>query len=103
VQAGCTHVHPCCLKRHVHPSVYCTLQRAFTEQKAVTYKKAGACFKVTAGIPPQSVCCIGHHPGEMVASLWEDVSFSIAPSAAGKAGEDEPADGKSAGLRSRLV
>ena len=36
-------------------------------------------------------------------SLSEDVSFSIAPSAAGKAGEDEPADGKSAGLRSRLV
>lgn len=102
--AGMHYVHPCRLNRRLHPSVYCMLQRAFTEQKIVAYKKEGACLKVTACIPPRrctAVCIIQEKWLHL--SLWEDVSFSTAPSAEGRAGEDESADGKSAGLRSRLV
>lgn len=49
-----TGLHPC-LSHCLHPSVACMLQRASAEQKALTYKKEGACFKATACIHPERV------------------------------------------------
>lgn len=48
-----THLRPCYLNLHLHPSVYCMLQRASAEQKALTYKKE--CFKATVCIHPERV------------------------------------------------
>ena len=50
-----THLHPYYLNCRLHPSVYCMLQRAPAEQKALTYKKEGACFKATVCIHPNRV------------------------------------------------
>lgn len=47
------HLHPYYLNRCLYPSVYCMLQRAPAEQKALTYKKEGACFKATVCILPE--------------------------------------------------
>lgn len=54
-----THLHPYYWNQRLHPSVSCMLQRASAEQKALTHKKQGACFKATVCIHservPQSV------------------------------------------------
>lgn len=56
-----THLHPYYLNHHLHPSVHFMLQRASAEQKALTYKKEGGCFKGAVRVHPECVLQFMRH------------------------------------------